>query len=684
MTSIIEAAQQFYAWGANVTAIAPDSKSPMHAWKHLYSQRQEADEASKYQWHKAIGVGIVNGPGDWRTLDIDACKTTEHDQITPVSESVLLRVLHALDLPDNYRWTWRSGSGTGWEIAIRCADEIPEGSLSGKEKGVYWGDAKNPDDFDHIEVRWEKTQTIAPPSAYFKPGAPGYQWRSDAPTEAPAIVSVGHVVTAFYTIAKRKDDSQPAKLAKPAPMTTPLPRTIDEDDAKEQIRERFDLVTYAAQKFGGKEQHEGSGEVRILGQGGLLISPERQTWYNHSWTAGGDCFDLAGHHLYDDQWNRNNGAMFRAALEEAARFTGITLPQRERQQPTYTPPPIATDELQELKQLNAQQLLDRLVVLLPAFKELSDRYYQLEMQLDVVRKRNRFVAQAEGADGIKSAGMRLTLIQLRKYLDNTPPEDRLPDGWIPITLASMGIATNQNSTTVGRQLDRYKELGYIDRFTDRAKLNPVTKKMGRQAYFKALVDLDDPNAIKVDAKPRGKTGCKKCGGENLEQRTHTKCRDCGHEQYGEWEETNPTPLSPEERKQLRREILATNRLKGQQSAPLIRQRAALIKSERSYLHFAGNSFDPQPMTKTDEQLTTSTADNVYDRQSHDEQPKGEDYQQQPEAPVPQPARPRTRGYQKPIDEDPHWLAMQHAQLAAARAEGRQEIVATIERALPPP
>ncbi len=335
--SLKAAALQLHSFGANINAIRRGSKATINTWTDLCDRRQSVDEVKDLPWDKAAGVGVINGPGSWRTLDIDAKKKDEHgntlppEQIAPVPDSVLHAVLHALSLPADYRWAWRSGSGKGWEIAVICQDALPEGVLSAKEKepGVFWGTAKDGDAFDHLELRWENCQTIYPPSAYEKPGAPGYQWRGDPPDAPPAIVSVGHVLTAFFAIATPKRtvvESATVIRTKHQEPRTAQPGKLG--DAIAEIKQRFPLVEYAQRHWRGELKKERNGEIRICGHGGLIIDEAAGVWHCFSWDAGGDAIELVGRKLYGDSWNNDDGAKFWAALEEAARETNVTLPPK--------------------------------------------------------------------------------------------------------------------------------------------------------------------------------------------------------------------------------------------------------------------------------------------------------------------------------------------------------------------
>jgi P4 family phage/plasmid primase-like protien len=321
MMTLYEAARQYHAWGANVLAVK--DKSPWHIWRGGTAKRpgpdwtttqQTDNDVRAFPWRKATAVGVVNGPGDWHTFDLDKSP----------DEAPLLALLEALGLPDDYEWTWRSGSGEGWAVAFRCDEELPAGVLPAKktEAGVFWGWPGKDSGlrFDHAELRWKVCQTVYPPSAYTftkkddprkGQAGPGYVWRGAVPTEPPTLVSAARVIAAFFAIAP------------------PPPQTLGSIDAatKDEIKRRFDLVAYAQRELGGEIQAEHGGEVRVLGHGGLLINPEKQLWHSFADDIGGDAFDLVGYARYSTIARNLNGKTAEL-LSEAAAWAGVTLPPR--------------------------------------------------------------------------------------------------------------------------------------------------------------------------------------------------------------------------------------------------------------------------------------------------------------------------------------------------------------------
>lgn len=197
-TQLLSHARQFHAWGANVAAIQRGTKYPAHEWKVFQKQRQTADEVEALPWGNAGALAILNGIGDWRVFDIDAAKAPDGQPLAAVDEGVLVALLAALGLPDDYQWSYVSGSGAGFGVVIRCP-----GPLAGftDAKGVYIGDPLPGYSFGQLELRWATGLTII---AGGHPTGPGYRWRwaeGEDRIVAPALLSPDKVQSGFAAIA---------------------------------------------------------------------------------------------------------------------------------------------------------------------------------------------------------------------------------------------------------------------------------------------------------------------------------------------------------------------------------------------------------------------------------------------------------------------------------------------------
>ena len=205
--SLVGFARQLHGWGANVSAIRKGSKGPSHKWEHLQRERQTIEELNSYKWGGAAAVGVFNGPGGWRIFDIDAIKDANGQPVAAVPLAVLTSALVAAGLPDDYIWSYISGSGAGYGFVVRCHDELPEDWPA--DKGVFRGEPLPGLAYDHLELRWSTGQTVIHGA---HPTGPGYTWRkSEPPFVPPAELSISRVIAAFEAIAElSNEESAPA------------------------------------------------------------------------------------------------------------------------------------------------------------------------------------------------------------------------------------------------------------------------------------------------------------------------------------------------------------------------------------------------------------------------------------------------------------------------------------------
>jgi len=308
VTTPYEYATRVHGYGANVTAVGSEHKKPLHLWQHLHEQPQCETDVHALPWKQATRTGTINGIGGFRSLDIDGCTDL----------GIVMAILRALGLPEDYPWVEVSSGEDGFHLWIICYDDLPPGAIPAtkNDPGVYVGLSKD-GAFDRLELRWSRCQTIISSSDGSE------RWLHGRPEGAPATVSVGDVLNAFYAVASPKEQARPPE--------TPSHRgTTHADDRQdlEDVRARFDLVAYARMKW-GDVQPDGD-EYRVMGHQGLLINPGKGAWYRFGDEQGGDCFDLVGFATYGEQWNRTIRQQFRTALREAAAFAGMDLHEYRR------------------------------------------------------------------------------------------------------------------------------------------------------------------------------------------------------------------------------------------------------------------------------------------------------------------------------------------------------------------
>ena len=337
-SNIRKRAARCHKWGANVVAIKRGDKRPAHKWKAFQEKRQPEEKAGALPWRKAVGFGVVCGYGGWRCFDIDDC----------TSFAVVRALLDALGLPTDYPWVVKSGSGSGWHNWFRCSGSLPPDLLKKKSgnAGVRTGQPKEAFEFDHLELRWERCQTVLPPSLH--PSGGRYEfanrdsfsgaWPEDPPAEVTAE-RVAEAVRAVCQKASSKVKAESNQREKPGGVggsqwkkkaRQQAAGGSGSDDVK-RIKDALTasgceaLISFARRQYGRGTETEPNGDVRILGNGGLLIDPETGLWYRHQAQTGGDCLDFIGHARYGAAWDPADASMFKPALEEAAQTCGFEL-----------------------------------------------------------------------------------------------------------------------------------------------------------------------------------------------------------------------------------------------------------------------------------------------------------------------------------------------------------------------
>jgi Bifunctional DNA primase/polymerase, N-terminal len=297
----------YHRLGANVLAMELLRKKPLYRWKAWQARRQTTADVAAQPWRLAGGVGVISGIGGWRAFDFDQCLTFD----------AVAQLLATLGLPADYPWVVQSGSGRGWHVWIVCPEPLPAGALPAKTRdaGVYTAPGRG---FDHLELRWQRCYTVAPPSLH--PSGRRYRFVRGRPAGAPAVVTPDRVAAAFHALTRPRDPSRAAQgIAVRLQGVPPRP-----GDPYAELKARFDLLAYAQEHWPGPLADEGD-DVRVLGYGGLLLRPARGVWYCFLDKIGGDAIDLVGYARYGTDWDRHRRGMFHAAVREAAAFAGVPL-----------------------------------------------------------------------------------------------------------------------------------------------------------------------------------------------------------------------------------------------------------------------------------------------------------------------------------------------------------------------
>ena len=173
----------------------------------------------------------------------------------------------------------------------------------------------------------------------------------------------------------------------------------------------------------------------------------------------------------------------------------------------------------------------------PRVAHLRTIIQEQEHTLQQVQERNRFVTQTTGAEGVGPAGMRLSLIELKKELDRVPLEERQPDQFVQVRPAYMAACSRQNKGTISNHLKAFEAAGLLEKKVARTK-DPETGAWCSATFVRPLVDLSDPTQVVIPSKPRGLQACTRCGSTSIVRQVRIHCPDCGHASWSDPEPVN--------------------------------------------------------------------------------------------------------------------------------------------------
>jgi hypothetical protein len=336
----------YHELGFNVLAIKPGTKHPAHEYTNApydyKARRQTEEEVTALPWGEADTeyLGLVCGLGSCN-VDFDAVKDDNGARV-PVDLEAVTALCEALGLGPSYRWVYRSRSGTGFHLWVRCEENLTEHGIGAGK--VDYRPRNETSSFHHFELRWKDVQSLAPvleaPWVHGKPEAP------------PALVSARVLLDALEKMGTREPKKSPAEGVvdlhreevkaelhfvehASGVVLTKEEKRRTEETVKDQIRARFDLVAYLCSYLGvsSNDVIDAGHEWRIgrpgAGLGGWHVTKDGVKWntfQDGNGSLGGDCFDAVGHVLFGGSYVKDNGTMWRAVLEEASRVAGVELP----------------------------------------------------------------------------------------------------------------------------------------------------------------------------------------------------------------------------------------------------------------------------------------------------------------------------------------------------------------------
>ena len=86
-----------------------------------HSERQDITDVMNFDWSNATGIGLVTGFNGFRAIDVDSFLDTVLLEESN-KDRVIGKILEQLDLPEDYQWIVKSGSGQGCHIIFQSDD----------------------------------------------------------------------------------------------------------------------------------------------------------------------------------------------------------------------------------------------------------------------------------------------------------------------------------------------------------------------------------------------------------------------------------------------------------------------------------------------------------------------------------------------------------------------------------
>lgn len=295
---LLTAALSYHSEGLCVIPVVHGQKMPaVPNFEHYYHNRSTADEV-KHWFSRPHNIGIVHGEvsGNYITLDID------HD-------AGIFQTLQDEWSALFFGRVEQSGSGEGYHIPLRV-ENMPE-----------WNNRTWKTPTGAVNIRARLCQTVAPPSIH--PSGGLYRFLQTG--SLVVLNSVDPLVDWLNELAP------PKPKARPLPAPPALKRTEPGTDLKAAVEAEYPDVLSVFAEFGMTNlQQEKNGEIRILGNGGLLVAEDRQRWVCYSDdNFGGGIFEAWGWCRFGRDYD--NRKQFREVLLEMARSRGIDTTKFYRQ-----------------------------------------------------------------------------------------------------------------------------------------------------------------------------------------------------------------------------------------------------------------------------------------------------------------------------------------------------------------
>lgn len=295
---LLEPALNYHKEGLCVIPVIERDKKPALAWEEYHTRRSTVEEI-KLWWGNGhnYNIGIVHGEvsGNFVTLDID------HDS------GLVDEMFNA----HPYLFAGRieqSGSGEGYHIPLKL-DQLPDFGIDQKQdrpRGNRTWKTKT----GVCNIRARFCQTVCAPSIH--PSGNPYRFLQEGPITQ--VANLDRLIEWLDRLAPPKITTAPA-INKPT-------RPVQSDDLLGEVKAVWDCLSVFDQfTIAGQQRKEPNGEIRLLGNGGLLVTEDLQRWYSFADEMGGGVFEAWGYCRFGNSYDKTRH--FRQVLLEMAQAAGI-------------------------------------------------------------------------------------------------------------------------------------------------------------------------------------------------------------------------------------------------------------------------------------------------------------------------------------------------------------------------
>lgn len=296
---ILQSAMHYHNEGLNVIPIVFRDKRPaLPAWEEYQTRRSTKAEIKEWFGNgQPHNLGIVHGEvsGGYIAIDID-------------KDGGIFDRLKS-DWPDLFAGrVEQSGSLQGYHIPLRLKI-LPDFGVDSKHNRPR-GNKTWKTELGDVNIRARYCQTLAPPSIH--PTGNRYRFvRKGGLTQVHSLDG----------LIRWLDNLAPPPLTK-TPNRLPIRSNAHGGTLLDAVSAAFPDVVSVFEAFGlaNTIRCERNGEFRLLGNGGLLVTEDRQRWYSFREEMGGGIFEAWGMCRFG-QYDKHRH--FRQVLEEMATHAGI-------------------------------------------------------------------------------------------------------------------------------------------------------------------------------------------------------------------------------------------------------------------------------------------------------------------------------------------------------------------------